>query len=489
MIDLDPQAAGVLSANLAAPAAYAVFAAVALAGFARARERALWPLFFLGLVWLPPVIDPQAWPQEPWLVIGGALPSGNPSGKAQFVPLACLLGALAFARARPKFVFTPADGAVAAFCLWPLAQAALLGGAAFPALISTVFLIYTWGALWMLGRLYLRDRAGLEAFATSLCIATVALLPLIVVEQASAHRVHEWLYGPQPFARIGQDRWIGNRPLLFFEDGNQYGLWLACAALCATWLWKIGPRPEKAALAAVLLACALASQSAGAIILLLAALALLFLRPLRRAALLAGPVLLVLAVAAGVSVGALYLTGAIDPKGLVLGNPVGSAIYEGLRAAGRGSFSWRLAQDLKTFPAIRDSLLFGTGQWDWFRPSATRPWGLPQLILGQFGIVAWALLALAGALTVRRLCARGPDTRPGMVLPGLLIAIAAMDSLLNSFLFYPAVTLAGACAVPGPRRQGGRPHRRSEETRKSEKTRRGRREGTRRRRAAPSPLP
>lgn len=425
-------------------AAYAAYVLLALIGFGLAPKRALWPIFFIGLVWLPPIMDPYAWPQEPWRVIGGALPSADPLGKAQVVPLTCLIGALAFNRDYRSFAPLPADGAIAAFCFWPILQGWLLGWDVTPSPVhSAAFLACTWGALWLLGRICLRDREDLQVLAISLCYVTVALLPFIIFEQVTAYRLHEMLFGPHPYANIGQDRWFGNRPLLFFEDGNQYGLWVACAALAAAWLWKADHRPGRCILAAVLLICAFSSQSAGAILLLMGALILLFVGSARRAALYAGP----LVITCGLAFGALHLTGIINARELALGNPVGSAVYHGLREIGRGSFGWRIAQDLKTFPAIQDSLLLGTGQWDWFNPAETRPWGLPQLMLGQFGLVALVILGSAAVLAAASIAGVRVNARKLLVMPSLLIAMAGIDSVLNSFLFLPAISLAGACVT------------------------------------------
>src|SRR3546814_2222487 len=66
------------------------------------------------------------------------------------------------------------------------------------------------------------------------------------------------------------------------------------------------------------------------------------------------------------------------------------------RAAGRQSLPWRIGQDLKTLPIIQDRLVIGHARWDWFRGAGTRPWGMPLLLLGQFGLVG--LLGLLAAL-------------------------------------------------------------------------------------------
>ncbi len=436
--------------------AYALYAAAMFAAFALVDpRRAVWPAFFIGFAWLPPVLEPGSWPASEWLVTGGALPTPYALSKALIVPLVALAGALAFDRRRPRFRPHIADGAIAAFCLWPLLQSFLIGDGALPAgWISAAYLSGTWGTLWLLGRLYLRNREDLRAFSRSLVVVTLTLLPLALLETLIPLRVHEAFIGPHPFAHTGQTRWLGSRPLLLFEDGNQYGIWVASAALAAAWLWRSKGGLPAAAIATILILAALASQSWGAITLLVAALAALFFPRLRRIGVLAAPAI----VSVGLVLGALHLGGVVNFRDLVLGHPVGDTIYGGLRDIGRGSLFWRFGQDIKTFPEIRDQMLLGTGQWDWFASAGTRPWGLPQLLLGQFGIVALILLALAGLAATAR-CMRA-DARIGslILLPALIVAMAAIDALLNSFLFYPAISLAAATVAIGrtPASRNGR---------------------------------
>jgi len=63
-------------------------------------------------------------------------------------------------------------------------------------------------------------------------------------------------------------------PLGFFEDGNQYGIWVAATALAAVWLWQNSSdsrwRGRLLATAILSFAIALMSQSLGAVLLLCA---------------------------------------------------------------------------------------------------------------------------------------------------------------------------------------------------------------------------
>ena len=117
------------------------------------------------------------------------------------------------------------------------------------------------------------------------------------------------------------------------------------------------------------------------------------------------------------------------------------------RAAGRQSLPWRIGQDLKTLPIIQDRLVIGHARWDWFRGAGTRPWGMPLLLLGQFGLVGLlGLMAALGCAFYGQLRRAVHDEDVPARLYVVLLLLLTADALLNSFLFYPALLLTGTCA-------------------------------------------
>src|SRR3546814_10150374 len=94
--------------------------------------------------------------------------------------------------------------------------------------------------------------------------------------------------------------------------------------------------------------------------------------------------------------GALHISGTVPLRDLAEKTSGGKMARDMFRAAGRQSLPWRIGQDLKTLPIIQDRLVIGHARWDWFRGAGTRPWGMPLLLLGQFGLVG--LLGLMAAL-------------------------------------------------------------------------------------------
>jgi hypothetical protein len=237
----------------------------------------------------------------------------------------------------------------------------------------------------------------------------------------------------------GVSRYVGFRPLAFFEDGNQYGTWISMAALVCVHGMLV--RRMRSAghimLAALLTAAAVASQSIGAILLLAGGCGymLVSLRA-RRAIMLAAALL----TATG---GAAYLSGKAPLRSWALETPSGQAVSKVLYLTNRASLGWRVQRDQQALSLIHQAPLVGYGTWDWWRPVGSHPWGLPLLIAGQFGLLALAFATFALLTGPLRDSWRGS----GSVLP-VIVILAVMDSCLNSTVYIPAILASAAIAVP-----------------------------------------
>ncbi|WP_263588749.1 hypothetical protein [Sphingopyxis sp. GC21] len=435
-------------------AAHILWGVVAIILFRTVPPRqAFWAALIGGWLLLPPAAYGPLPPPGSFTftIVGSGLPSAQLVTKQWTAPAIALLASALFDRARwGGLALRWWDLPIAGFCLWPLLQGAFVGSASPAPPVASLYLLGAWGLPWLAGKLYLRGRDDARAFAGLLAGLTLLLLPFALIEGLTRFRIQTLIYGANPFAHDGIERYIGFRPQLFFEHGNQYGLWIAGAALAAAWRWRDAAGEGAAArwrVAAVLLAAAtLAAQSAGAIILLAAGLGLLFMPRLFGTLRIALP----MALAGALAVGALHVSGAVPLRSIATDTAPGKAIVGALRASGRGSATWRVSQDLKTLPLLRRDIIWGTGRWDWFRPAGTRPWGLPLLILGAYGLVGLALLgaAFGGALVRLAVIARsGGPNAAGARLAILLLLLSAIDALFNSFLFYPAI--AGAALSGG----------------------------------------
>ena len=303
----------------------------------------------------------------------------------------------------------------------------------------------------MLGRLYFSTEAGRLLLVKGLAIGGAACLPFSLVEGVIGPVVYGWFYGPHPFRLDGDVRYVGFRPLGFFEDGNQFGLWVCLCALAALWLALAFPGGREGhwyrLLAIVSMIIALAAQSVGGIVILLIGVSfLLASRYLPPRAILAA------AVASLMLLGAVYVSGVVPIVRIAKDSSLGQRLVGAFQSVGRGSFAWRIGQDQKLLADATAKPLTGTANWEWWRAKKTRPWGLTLLVVGQFGLLGLLLCLgslLAPALAAALRAPRGSPWEPS-ALPLLMAAIpplAVLDATMNSFIFFPAITVAGALAA------------------------------------------
>lgn len=431
---------------------YLVFAALSLIAFIRLdAPRAIAIVYFAGLIYLPPAdYLPVKRGDFPFWIVGSALPSDLLLAKAWVAPVAALMGGIIFApRAWRRFEPRPLDLVMAAWCAWPLLQSAMIMEPAPAGLLSTLYLCGVWGAPWLIGRVYYSTAPAIWEALKVFALVTLTLLPFALWEAVVGPGLYDLLIAPHPFLRDGAERYVGSRPLLFFENGNQYGIWVCCAALAAVAVarsyagYRAGER--WLVIAVILSLMALAAQSIGALALLGVALLILLVRRLRQWFRIA-----VLPLAFGlVIVGGVYASGVVPVRAWVEGTSVGRSALDMVRATGRGSFSWRISQDQRVAPLVGKAPIIGAGRWDWWRPAGTRPWGLVMLILGQFGLIGLVLAAVAllgGAVPGLAPRSRDKGVRTVRRVLILLVVMALADALLNAFIFLPAMAIAGILA-------------------------------------------
>ena len=152
---------------------------------------------------------------------------------------------------------------------------------------------------------------------------------------------------------------------------------------------------------------------------------------------------------------AVYFSGVVPMRQLATQTAVGRAVVDGIKGAGRSSLTWRVSQDQKLLHRALERPLAGSAQWDWWRADGRRPWGLPLLVVGQFGLVGLALgfgLLMAPAIRVG-MHTHQPHVWRSEALPVLLatlVLLSVADALLNSFIFFPALLAAGGLADARP---------------------------------------
>ncbi len=419
-------------------------------------RRAALAVFFGGWLFAPVGVYPAGSSQagesgHPFWILGSALPSEMLLHKAWVVPCAVLLGALAFDRVSlRRFRPTWFDAPVVLWCAWPLVQSLLFVGQEQPdGAVASLYLFGTWGLTWFIGRVYCGGADGLHALARALALSGLACLPFAIAEGLAGAQTYGWFFEPHPFRHDGNQRYLGWRPLGFFENGNQYGLWVSLCALVAAWCaWSRGETDRRwRAIAWVLIAMALAAQSIGGVMLALLGVAVLGLssrvRPRRMVA---------AALAAALAASVVYVSGVVPVARIANETTLGRTVVGAIKSVGRGSFTWRIAQDQRALPLAMAHPVVGTAQWDWWRSQPSRPWGLAMLVLGQFGLIGAALAASVLLLPAARVAWTAPrgDARAPQALPWLLavvVLLSMLDAVLNSFVFFPAVMIAAALST------------------------------------------
>lgn len=394
----------------------------------------------------------------PYWIMPACLPSDGWTTKARVVGVALLLGVMAFdpgawRRFRPSAFDLPILG----WCLCPIASGLANGRGPAASVADAAYLAESWGVPYLLGRLYLGHPAGLYELARGFVVGGLAYLPLCATELVAGPVFYEGLYGFHPYQRDGVARYVGSRPIAFLEHGNQLGTWLAMSALVAAWLWRSGQLRRVlgmpgGAVAAALVAQAVASQSAGAVILLVAGLGSI---ELARRSGRVWPLALAMAVVLAF-VGA-RAANLFDAKALAMRTAVGRRLAAASERLDRRSLGWRLRVEERAARVALRRPALGTGTWDWWRLGAEgeRPWGLPGLVLGMYGVAGWALLLGSFLAPIAAFLGSGPPrfwsspTRaPAAAMAGAL-ALIGLDAILNSFVFLPI--LAGAGGLVGLR--------------------------------------
>lgn len=121
-------------------------------------------------------------------------------------------------------------------------------------------------------------------------------------------------------------------------------------------------------------------------------------------------------------------------------------MLDAIRSTGRGAFAWRVLQDLKVAPLLRGQLVLGHGQWDWFLPVGARRCGFPLLAIGQCRVIGMLLLLLPLSRSISAALRKVATGKEAAKLTTVLMVIAALDAILNSFLLWLFVVLAAPFA-------------------------------------------
>ncbi len=416
--------------------------------------------YLLGWVMLPVAVFDTAAIEDlvDFPVMGLALPGAGLISKAAVLGGAAALAVFVFdfktvLRFRPRLT----DGFAVLLVITPIAAALFNSTSVIDGLIDTIYLDLAWTGPYLLGRLYLSDAEGHHRLLKAFMFAALLTLPLCLLEFFIGPSLYGWVYGPHPYAQTGAARYFGYRPMLFMEDGNQLAMWLAGGAVAASALRFAGTRriglvPVTIA-ALMLVAMTLLTQSIGAIILMVFALAWLFVIDRVSPRWLLFPLLSLVLVYGG-----MRATGQINAQKFVENTPIGPKVKQLFKDAGRGSFGWRLKHEETHLPIAMEKPVLGHGSPTWWEGDPPgRPWSLWTLALGAYGFVGLGamVLTLMGPAVwwQMKLTYHHRATHRARCTGALcaLLMIAAIDAMLNSALLLPWLMASGALvgAKPG----------------------------------------
>jgi hypothetical protein len=385
----------------------------------------------------------------PYWILGTALESNYFITKATVVGFTGILGVFLFDRASYKrFRLTVWDLAIGMWLISPLLSAIANPDNFSEGCRGEIYQLLAWGSPYLIGRLHFSDARSLLLAAKAFVIGGLAYIPFCIFEIFRGPRIYAWLYGYQPFQMNAAQRFIGFRPVVLLENGNQLGIWMATTTLIAMWLWR--RRAVKCVLEIPILLVAIGlfsvtilCQSTGAIILLLALIPFVFVDPRQLSRTVS--IVLVLGVLA---FAAFRIANIFVWRDLVKQNSAAHAVDGYLRSVGKESLGWRLTQDERHIDTALEEPILGYGQWDWWRGGIERPWSLWLLVFGMYGSVG--LISLEALLLIPPLRAVWfPLTRSDIGYTNMrhtlsaAVLITAIDSLLNSSVILPLLLVIG----------------------------------------------
>jgi hypothetical protein len=322
--------------------------------------------------------------------------------------------------------------------------------------------VLTWGVPYLTGRLYFSSPEGLRRLAIGLFAAGLVYAPLCLWEIRMSPQLHAWVYGAYQHEWIQTLRSGGYRPMVFMQHGLMVGLWMSAASIVGLVMWTSGTLRSWRGIplwfaVPVLIATTILGKSFGAIILLLAGVAVLLLMRVSRASL---PMALLLCIPLGY-VG-VRVSGVWTGAGLV--DLASEASPE--RAH---SLAFRIEAEEKLRARAAESPWLGWGGWgrslarqydDPLRTETVTIDSLWIIVLGKYGVIGLGSLLLGllvPVVVLWRRCSPALWSRPSAACAwalALVLTLYALDSLVNAMVNPVYLLIAGGlCGLaPAPAR-------------------------------------
>jgi hypothetical protein len=396
-----------------------------------------------------------------------------------------LLGASLFdgrtlLRFRPHWYDLP----MALWCLSPFVTSLVNQLGVYDGVSSVIQQLGVWGIPYFVGRVYFKDLEGFKELGIGIIIGAVSYLPMCYAEMVISPTLHQKLYGYVQHSLAQSKRWGGFRPMVFMQSGLALAMFMTTATLVAGWMWASGSVRKLFGVPMLLVVLVLGFTQvvvcktvAATGFLILGGVALYWVKWLRSMpGLIAGLPLLGLA---ALPPAYMYLrsNGALD-RDQVIGFAMQLTTEERLQ-----SLDTRLKAEDKVVERAFEAPnpWWGWGKWDPNDPAKT-PWrvyseylksgedgmevrvlrdsaptdGLWIIILGQFGIVAIALLSLTISLPALILWRRVPlrywahPAVAPVAAMSVLLLLHMVDNLLNGMINSLFMLALGGVSAIGP---------------------------------------
>lgn len=356
------------------------------------------------------------------------------------------------------------DLPILVFCVQPFFTAMSNDLGAKEGISAALEATLSWGAPYLLARMYLGGRRGTDLLARGLVVGALVYAPLALIEVRLSPQLHWWLYGFRSWAFNQSIRLGGFRPSVFMQHGLALGMFMTIGSLVAYWRWRTGAGDRIAgvspgAVAAGLIVTTVLCRSTGALALLALGIALV------EVALRLRTGLAIVALAALPTVFCAARIAGWEPSTIV----EYSARFDPARA---GSVQFRFDNErlLVEKAMIRPALGWGRFGRSFLYDEDGQSLGavvdsLWIIVLGIDGLVGLVAVGLVLALPplafLRRFPARtwsDPRVASGGIL-ALVLLLWAIDDLLNAMHspIYPAIAGALVSTALGAREARRRP--------------------------------
>ncbi len=339
------------------------------------------------------------------------------------------------------------------WCIIPMITSLTNQLGAYDGLAGVFTGIVRWGLPYLVGRLYLGERDGLRELGIGSVIGGIAYVLPIMIELRLSPVLKRWVYG---IPQWDLPRYGAYRPWVFLTSGLELGIWMTTASLLVVWMWKSGTLKRIGAVSVgpvfvpMLLVTSVLCRSAGAVLLWIAGLAILWLGTKLRSRLFLGAVLLA---------GPLYY--AVRVPGIWTGENLISFI-ESIDAERAQSLGFRFECENMLIARAMQQPVWGWGGWGRNRvigpdgKDLAVTDGLWILTLGYYGCVGLAtwtvVLLLPSLLFIRRFPVSqwdSPAVAPVAAFATLL-SLYMIDCLANGFINLVLITASGGLVCVRP---------------------------------------